>query len=193
VRCTHLAAPAMVRTQKFLVAIAHAPVVLSTDFIDACTATKSKECPDPAKYVLKDTANEKKFGLKLKDILTRAKQNNKRLLAKTLVYSTSAIANGPDTYRPIVHANGGIFNIYQGKPVLKKISPEEDIGPAEPVYLLSGHTHQEKALWEKFETMAKESNMIPRIVTTEWLLDLALTQENNWSEEFLAKNQKENV
>jgi len=174
-------------------AIPYAPVVLSTEFIDACTASKSKECPDPANFLLKDAANEKKLGHKLKDILRRAKINNRRLLPKTLVYSTPNIVNGPETYRPIVVANGGIFNVYQGKPVLKKMSAEEDIGPAEPVYLLTGFTKGEKELWNKFETMARESNSIPRIVTTEWLLDLALTQEDIWDEEFLARNQKENA
>lgn len=188
-KCTHLAAPSMVRTQKFLIAIAHAPVVLSTDFIDACITSKSKDMPNPSSYVLKDSFNEKKFNLKLKDILLRAKANNKWLLAKTPVYCTETVPNGPQTYQPIIMENGGIFGVFKGKPVLRKIAPEEDFGPAEPVYLVSGLTQAEKGLWPKFTENAVESNMIPRIVTTEWLLHLALSQQNKWSDEFLAVNQ----
>ncbi len=34
--CTHLAAPRILKTQKFICGLAHSPVVLSTDFIDNC-------------------------------------------------------------------------------------------------------------------------------------------------------------
>jgi hypothetical protein len=189
-KCTHLAAPSLVRTQKFLCAIAHAPVVLSTDFIDACLASKSKDLPDTDDYLLRDTVNEKKFGLKLKDILARAKVNRKWLLHKTPVYFTEAIPNGPQTFKGIIDYNGGIWGIYKGKPVLKKIAPEEDIGPAEPVYLVSGLSPAERQLWPGFIAMAKDSNMLPRVVTTDWLLDVALSQKNKWSEDYLATNQK---
>lgn len=171
-------------------AIAYAPIVLSTDFIDACVGSKTKELPNISKFLLKDHDNEEKFGTQLKEILKRAKTNGHRLLSRTPVYCTKDITNGPDTYMPIVQANGGIFGVYTGKPVLKKVNPEDDTDIPEPVYLISGLSPKEKSLWEGFTKMAEASNMIPRIVTTEWLLDLALTQEDHWNDEFLAKNQK---
>jgi len=180
----------MVRTQKFLCALASAPVILSTDFIEACTTTKQKEMPDLDKFILKDRANEKKFGYKLKDVLLRAKNNQRNLLAGVLVYATKEVPNGPETYKSIVEANGGIFGIYSGRPVIKKTTAEQDIGPAEPVYLITGLQPAEKKLWSKFTDMAEEGNMIPRVVSTEWLLDVSLSQQNKWCDDFLAANQE---
>lgn len=188
-KCTHLAAPAMVRTQKFLCALAGAPVIISTDFIEACTGPKQKKMPNPQDFLLKDKVNEKKFGYKLKDILLRAQTNKRKLLAGVLIYCTEKIPSGVDTYRSIVEANGGIFNVYNGKPAIKKITPEQDDGPAEPVYLLTGLTPAEKQLWPKFTKNAKEGNTIPRVVMTEWILDVALSQQNKWSDKFLAAKQ----
>lgn len=186
-KCTHLAAPAIVRTQKFLCALASAPVVLSTDFIEACTTVSKKDKPDPEKFLLNDKANEKKFDCKLKDVLARAKVNKRKLLAGVLVYCTPDVPNGPETYKGIVEANGGFFALFTGKPVIKKTSPEEDTGPAEPVYLLSGTKSSETKLWPKFTANAKDGNTIPRIVTTEWLLEVALSQQNKWNDKYLQK------
>ncbi len=141
--CTHLAAPNLVRTKKFLCALASGPTVISTDFIDTCV--KKGELPKTDNFLLKDNAKEK----------------------------------------AIVEANGGTFAIYSGRPTIKKVNPEDDEGPAEPVYLISGLRPDEKKLWPKFAEMATEGNMIPRIVDTEWLLDVALSQQQKWSESYL--------
>ena len=182
--CTHLAAPAMVRTQKFLCALANGPVIVSADFIDTCL--KKGEVPNVNKFLLKDTESEKKFGLKLKDVVARAKANKRTLLRRVPIYCTPEIPNGPETYRSIVEANGGTFALYRGRPVIKKISPEEDEGPAEPVYLVTGQRPEEKKLWPKFIEMAEAGNMIPRIVLSEWLLDVAMSQKQKWNNSYSA-------
>lgn len=184
-KCTHLAAPAMVRTQKFLCALASGPTILSSDFIDDCI--KMGKIPDLEDYKLRDQQNEKKFGLKLKDAISRAKANKRSLLRRVPIYCTADVKNGPETYRDIVQANGGSFTIYSGRPFVKKISPEEDDGPAEPVYLISGQQPSERKLWPKFAEMAKEGNLIPRIVDSEWLLDVAMSQQNKWNDKYLAE------
>ena len=185
--CTHLAAPAMVRTQKFLCALASGPTIVSSDFIDACI--KKQEMPKVEDFVLIDKENEKKFGLKLKDVLARAKANKRILLRRVPIYCTKDIPNGPETYRAIVESNGGTFAVYTGRPTIKKTNPEEDEGPAEPVYLITGHKPIERQLWPKFAEMANEGNMIPRIVTTEWLLDVAMFQKQKWDKKYLAENE----
>lgn len=186
--CTHLAAPAMVRTQKFLCALAVGPIIVSTDFIDACI--KKGDIPKVDKFLLKDQENEKKFNLKLADALHRARANKRYLLRRVPIYCTAEIPNGPDTYKSIVEANGGTFYIYRGRPTIKKTAPEEDEGPAEPVYLITGQRPDEKKLWPKFTQMAEDGNMIPRIVSTEWLLDVAMSQQHKWSDKYLAVNDK---
>lgn len=184
--CTHLAAPAVVRTQKFLCALAYGPIIVSADFIDSCL--KKGDIADVNKFLLKDTENERKFSVKLKDSLARAKANKRSLLRRVPIYCTENIPNGPSTYKSIVEANGGTFAVYRGRPVIKKISPEEDTDPAEPVYLVTGLKPEERKLWPKFIEMAEAGNMIPRIVQTEWLLDVAMSQKQKWNDSYSALN-----
>jgi hypothetical protein len=185
--CTHLAAPNLVRTKKFLCALASGPIVISTDFIDACVKGKKGDLPDAEDFLLKDTAKEKDFGVKLKDVVVRAKANKRCLLRRVPVYITKELPNGAE-YREIIEANGGTFSVYTGKvPSIKKVNPEEDEGPVEPVYLISGQKPDERKLWPKFTTEAKEGNMMPRIVDTEWLLDVALSQQQKWSDRYLVE------
>ncbi|KHJ33684.1 putative brct domain-containing protein [Erysiphe necator] len=185
--CTHLAAPSIVRTKKFLCAIAFGPVVVSTDFLDACL--ESKDTPDVCDYLLNDLENEKRFGVKLKDALARARENKHNLLRNVPIYCTEVVPNTPETYKDIVEANGGTFGIFRGRQIIKKKNPKDDDEPAEPVYLISGTIKQEKNLWPKFAKMAREGNMIPRIVITEWLLDTAMAQELRWDIKYLLYNE----
>ncbi|KAJ5047636.1 uncharacterized protein L3040_003457 [Drepanopeziza brunnea f. sp. 'multigermtubi'] len=184
-KCSHLAAPNMVRTQKFLCALATGPTIVTSNFIEASVGSRNGKIPAVEDFLLKDVASEKKFGLKLKDVIVRAKANNRNLLRRVPIYCTNAIPNGSATYKSIVEANGGTFALYSGRPTIKKTNPEDDVGPAEPVYLLTGQSPAERALWPKFERMAKEGNMIPRIVDSEWLLDVAMSQQYKWNEDYL--------
>lgn len=182
-QCTHLAAPSMVRTKKFLCALASAPIIVSTEFIDACLRLNS--IPDVNDYLLNDVENERKFGVKLKEALARAKANKHGLLKDVLVYCTDTVPNKPETYKDIVEANGGTFSLYRGRSLFKKTNRNDDEISAEPVYLLSGTSKVEKDLWPKFIQMTRDGNMIPRIVETEWILDTAMSQQNKWDKKYL--------
>lgn len=175
----------MVRTKKFLCALASGPVVISTDFIDACI--KKKAIQEVDDFLLKDVANEKKFKLKLKDSVARAKTNKRVLLRGVPIYCTEHVRAGWETYRDIIAANGGTCGLYKGRPVIKKVSAEEDDGPAEPVYLIS--VPKDKEMWEKFTIMAKEGNMIPKIVNVDWILDVAMSQQMASADKYLVKDQ----
>jgi hypothetical protein len=180
----------MVRTQKFLCALASGATIVSSDFIDVCL--ESGEMPPVEKYLLKDTPNEKRFQLKLKDAVRRAKFNSRRLLQDIAVCCTADIVNGADTFRAIVEANGGTFYVYRGRGgfVLKRDDNEVEgeHHEEEPIYLLSGIKPDEKKLWPKFEQMARDGGMVPRIVVTEWLLDTAMSQEIKWDDSYLTIN-----
>lgn len=185
--CTHLAAPAIVRTKKFLCALASAPTVVRSEFIDTCV--KDGKVPNVGEFLLKDTSNEKKFGLKLKDAVVRAKANKRSLLRRVPIYCTEDVPNKPETYKEIVQANGGTFTIFRGKPFAKKVNPEEDEGGKEPVYLISGTKTPEKNLWPTFKEEAKKGNMVPRIVSTDWILDVAMAQQLKWDNIYLVEGQ----
>ena len=185
--CTHLAAPSIVRTQKFVTALAFAPAILSANYVEQCLA-KNEKLP-PQDFALKDTEGEKRLGLKLTDALKRAKANKQQLLQDFTIYCTENIRGGFDTYKSIVEVNGGKCMLYRARSgsitSLRAGGPEgsyEDTGPAkeEHVYLISGPTSEEARLWSKFRQMVQGIGKIPRIVRTDWLLDLAISQRFHW-------------
>ncbi|KAI1336992.1 BRCT domain-containing protein [Xylariaceae sp. FL0016] len=184
----YLVAPQLVRTVKFLRNLSKGVPVISSTWIEDCLDTKRVQ--NPMKYVLKDKANEKKFGLKLQDSVKRARQNNGKLLWNVPVYCTSGIKNGPDSYRAIAEANGAIFMTYgpRSGSTIRTKGPDEDEAEAEPVYLLTTSAPDEKKLWRKFEEMAHKGNMEPRVVASDWLLDIVMRQEVDFDEKYLATN-----
>ncbi len=223
-QCTHLAAPSMIRTQKFITALAYAPVVLSTDYITHCVQKNSLPS-STEEYLLKDETSEKRLGIDLKDSLARAKRNKGTLLAGQVVYCTPSVLGGMETYKAIVEANGGQCLLFRPRnsgglvmPSAKMKSTsaaaangqgangdgdeEGDAGDGDDdesdgqryVYLLSGETTEEKKLWGKFRQMVdqlgrkeignEDGKVHARIVRTEWLLDVAMSQLMNSGEEY---------
>jgi hypothetical protein len=185
--CEYLAAPQMVRTKKFLVTLARGATVIDSAFIDACL--EAGEAQEPRNFILKDTENEKRLGVKLSTSVTRAKKNQGRLLWGVPIYCTADIRNGPEAYQPIAEANGAIFKIYRarGGTTIKPTTAEEDGGrDPDPVYLLTGSSPSEKQLWPRFKEMAIKGHMEPRIVITDWLLDVTMSQELSFDEKYLA-------
>ncbi len=179
----------MVRTQKFLRTLARGPEVINSSFIDACLDTGKR--PDTEKFRLKDTENEKKFGVKLDMAIARARANRGRLLWGIAVYCTAEIRNGFASYQTIAEANGAIFKLYRARSgtTIRPTSAEEDGGAdPEPVYLISSTSAAEKLLWPKFEDMARKGHMEPRIVAADWLLNVAMTQELVWDDKYLVSN-----
>ena len=173
----------MVRTQKFLCALANGVTILNSEFIDTCVT--SSTVPETKDFILVDKPAEKRFGVVLADAVTRAKANKRGLLKGVAVYCTEGIPNGMDTYRSIVESNGGEFAVYRGrKGVLKK----REEGDVEEVYLITGVSKKETALWSGFEKMAKEAGHKPRVVLTDWLLDTAMAQDIKWKDTYLAAN-----
>ncbi|KAL0941904.1 brct domain-containing protein [Colletotrichum truncatum] len=187
--CDYLAAPHMVRTVKFLKTLAKGATILSSKFIEE--ALDKGEAPDPEDFLLNDKENEKKFGVKIQTAVSRARANHGKLLWTVPVYCTEQISNGPDSYKAIAEANGAMFKLYRARSgtTIKPTTPEEDGGaPPEPVYLLSSNSAQERALWPKFEEMARKGHMEPRIVAADWLLDVAMTQQVTFDEKYLVSN-----
>lgn len=187
--CDFLAAPHIVRTVKFLCALARGPNVISSTYVDKILETG--KVPDVDKFVLKDKDAESRYNFKLEKSVARAKANRGHLLQGVAVYCTEGIRNGPKSYQSIAEANGAIFKIYRARSgtTIKPTTAEEDgNAPPDPVYLLSGTTAQEKALWPKFRDMAEKGHMEPRVVAPDWLLDVAMAQQVRFDEKFLVEN-----
>lgn len=186
--CDYLAAPQMVRTIKFLKVLARGPDIINSSFIDACL--EAGERVKVEDYKLADKTNEKKLGIKLEKSIARARENKGRLLWGIPVYCTKDIKGGADSYRPIAEANGAIFKTFTGRgaSTIKPTKPDEDAGGQEPVYLLTSNSKAEKDLWPRFEKMVRDGNMEPRIVTADWLLQVAMSQELKFDKKYLATN-----
>ena len=187
--CDYLAAPHVVRTVKFLLALSRGPSVLDSSFIDAVLNTS--KIPDPKKFQLKDTEHEEQYQFSMQKSVARARSNRGKLLAQIPIYCTEKINNGPDSYMAIAEANGAIFKIYRARSgtTIKPTTAEEDgFRPPEPVYLLSSNGPEERQMWPRFRDMAEKGHMEPRIVAPDWLLDVAMAQQVRFEERFLVEN-----
>lgn len=184
--CDSLVAPNIVRTVKFLCAMARGVMVLSTYFIDMLD---SGEVPCPDEYVLRDEAAEKRYSMNLERSVARAKANKGRLLRGIPVYCTEKIRNDADSYRAITEANGVIFKLYRARSstTIKSTTAEDGHAPPEPVYLVSSSSV--KQMWPRFKEMAEKGNMEPRIVSADWLIDVALAQQVRFDKKFLMEKQ----
>ncbi|KAI9881030.1 MAG: hypothetical protein M1830_008912 [Pleopsidium flavum] len=189
--CTHLAAPHIVRTQKFICALARAPTILSTSFVDQCLA--KNELLAPEDFILNDPESEKRLGFTIQDALMRAKANKQRLLHLYTIYCTEGLHGGFETYKSIIEANGGRCMLYRARAGMVTSSRtygheearERDChDDSEVVYLISGLTPDEIRLWPKFRQMVQSSGKTPRIVKTDWMLDIALSQQIQWNDRY---------
>ncbi|OJJ49364.1 hypothetical protein ASPZODRAFT_60475 [Penicilliopsis zonata CBS 506.65] len=189
-KCTHLAAPSILRTPKFVSALAYGPAIVSTDFITQCL--KKDELLDPSAFPLQDKASEEKFGFSLAEATIKAKRNKNKLLDGYRIYCVESIRGGFDTFKSIVEANGGKCAIFRGRITLA--SPAEDSeddddmnasnkGRSE-ICLLSSQTPDHSKLWPRFRQMVYDIGRTPRIVHVDWLLDIAMSQELHRAEEY---------
>ncbi|KAI1174341.1 BRCT domain-containing protein [Nemania sp. FL0916] len=186
--CDYLVAPQLVRTVKFLRNLSKGAVVLSSEWVEDCL--DKKQMLDPDEYILKDKENEKRFGMKLETSVRRAQANKGHLLSGIPIYCTAGIKNGTESYQAIAEANGAIFMVYgpRSGSTIRPTNPEDDEGGPEPVYLLSTSTPDEKKLWKRFEDMARKGNMEPRVVASDWLLDVVMKQEVGFEKKYLVNN-----
>ena len=169
---------------KFICALARGPFVISTDFVDQCLEQNKRLRPED--FELKDVEGEARLGVKLTEVTARAKENKGHLLRGYVVYCTEAIHGGFDTFKAIAEVNGGKCLLYRARagshPVARATGHEKD--SPQYLYLLSGDTPEEVKLWPKFRQLAAGNNMVPRIVKSDWMIELAMTQRMHWQEHY---------
>ncbi|KAJ5168293.1 uncharacterized protein N7482_003887 [Penicillium canariense] len=191
-RCTHLAAPSILRTTKFVNALAYAPVIMSTDFVANCL--KKDELLNPKDFPLVDKAAESKFHFSLAKSSERAKKNKNRLLRGFRIYCVEDIRGGFDAFKSIVEANGGECMLFRGRLGLANNSRREESdddddmqdyeGGRHEAFLLSSAERKHARLWPRFCQVAGDIKRTPRIVRVDWLLDMAMSQELRSADEY---------
>ncbi|PYH99134.1 BRCT domain-containing protein [Aspergillus ellipticus CBS 707.79] len=180
-KCSHIAAPSILRTPKFVNALAYGRTIVSVDFITQCL--KQDELLDPADFPLEDEASEKKYGFSLEETMTNAKDNKNKLLRGYHVYCVETIRGGFDAFKSIVDANGGEISPFRGRVSYRSQREESDDESLEEeghsgrdVYLLSSTSQDQVKLWPRFRQMVLGTGKTPRIVRVDWLLDIAMSQ-----------------
>ncbi|PYH42109.1 DNA repair protein Rtt107 [Aspergillus saccharolyticus JOP 1030-1] len=187
-KCSHLAAPSILRTPKFVNALAYGPVIMNIEFITQCL--KQNALLDPADYALQDNASEEKYGFKLEDARANAKANKNKLLHGYQIYCVETIRGGFDAFKSIVDANGGQCTLFRGRVSYRSQREEnedssgEDVPRRKEVYLLSSTESDQVKIWPRFRSMVVSTGKTPRIVRVEWLLDMAMSQKLHAVEEY---------
>ncbi|KAF7588147.1 hypothetical protein BBP40_006114 [Aspergillus hancockii] len=182
-KCSHLAAPSVLRTPKFVNALAYSPMIISIDYITGCL--KKDELLDPAEFLLDDKAAEKRFGFSLEVSTINAKKNKNKLLQGYQIYCVETIRGGFDAFKSIVDTNGGNCSLFRGRVSYQSQREEsEDDGADEEVYLLSSVAPDHQRLWPRFRQMVQGIGKTPRIVRVDWLLDIAMSQELRAADEY---------
>ncbi|KAG0160012.1 hypothetical protein PDIDSM_7539 [Penicillium digitatum] len=191
-RCTHLAAPSILRTTKFVNALAYAPVIVSTEFITSCL--KKEELLDPSDFPLEDKEAEKKYNFDLSSVTKNAKKNKNKMLQGYRIYCVEDIRGGFDAFKSIVETNGGECMLFRGRLAIAnhsrreesdEESEAEDDNPAsKDVFLLSSAGANHGRVWPRFRQLAFDIKKTPRIVRVDWLLDMAMSQETRAADEY---------
>ncbi|KAF1939524.1 hypothetical protein EJ02DRAFT_408302 [Clathrospora elynae] len=183
-------APHPVRTKKFIAAMACAPTLVSTTYLDY--ALKNNKLPPAEKHLLEARDFEQANNFRLSEALERAKQNKHRLLKGWTIFCTEKVAGGFDTYKDIIEANGGKCSQWRGRTTTvtaskrtlnssdQEVSQNQTADEGDVLYLISDADKKDFNNWTKFRELAKKHDMIPRIVKTEWLLSVAMAQYVHW-------------
>ncbi|KAK2750825.1 hypothetical protein FQN55_001837 [Onygenales sp. PD_40] len=194
-KCTHLAAPSILRTHKFVNALAYAPTIVNVDFVHQCL--DKDELLNPSDFILHDPVNEKKHNFTLEEARLRALENKNQLLDGMVVYCVEKINGGFEPYKSIVENNGGQCVMFRGRSGIalpnRRASQETrkyDEGPdPDEVFLISGAEKDQAKLWRKFRNMVLNAKKTPRIVRPDWLLNMAMAQEWRWDDSLELKEE----
>lgn len=195
-KCSHLAAPSILRTPKFVNALAYSPVIVNIDFITQCL--KKNELLDAEDFELVDQEAEERFSFSLKEAAAKAAKNKNKLLQGYNIYCVETIRGGFDAFKSIGDANGGHCLPFRGRVSHKVQEPDSDSDSdndndnvnsdkelrEKEVYLLSSVAPEHQRLWSRFRQMVQEIGKTPRIVRVDWLLDIAMSQEPHAADEY---------
>ncbi|KAI5251110.1 hypothetical protein E4T42_04593, partial [Aureobasidium subglaciale] len=199
--CSLLCAPRILRTKKFIAALAKSPFVVNIGYLDSALANET--LPDLDDHLLKDDEAEQRLGFLMDDALDRADMNKNHLLHGWTIFITEKVPGGFETYKEIISINGGTAILYKGRSNVipgPRYNPGgdrdrgswvqnqglEEIEPNQ-VFLISGTLPEEVKLWQKFRDEADRKDCDAMIVKTDWLINLAMSQQIEWDEKWALK------
>ncbi|OAX40254.1 hypothetical protein K503DRAFT_714884 [Rhizopogon vinicolor AM-OR11-026] len=165
--CTHLIAKGIVRTEKFLCAIAISPFVLTERWVDS-SIRAGKLLPEKD-FVISDSQPERKWKFKLSTSLARAKHEDggANLLKGMTFYVTPKVEIDMKLLKAVVTSAGG--QVQTSKPTVRILKANENR------HVISCPT--DHSIWQP---LVEEGYTI---YSTELVLLAILTQEIRWKED----------
>ncbi|KAK0212813.1 hypothetical protein DFS33DRAFT_1284670 [Desarmillaria ectypa] len=159
--CTHLLAPHVVRTEKFLCALAVSPWILSPEW--AIESVVSNKLLPEDDYLLQDQTNERKYDFQLSHAVAKARTLKGQLFAKMVFYVTAKVSVDHKLLKNVVTAFGGQISTQTPTiRILKSSSNRHVISCAEDI-----------SIWRPI------AQQFP-VYTQELVLTGALKQEVEW-------------
>ncbi|KAF9480753.1 hypothetical protein BDN70DRAFT_856332 [Pholiota conissans] len=166
--CTHLLARQVVRTEKFLCALASSPYILSEKW--ALTSAEAKRLLPEKDFILKDKAGETKYGIDLVKSLRRAKENKGKLLDGHIFYVTPKVPVDTKLLKSVVNACGGQVTTQTPSVRIINAAPETR-------HVIS--CKDDISIWRPIASLGI------KIYTQEFLLNGALNQKMEWDRDDL--------
>ncbi|KAK9462452.1 uncharacterized protein V1516DRAFT_670305 [Lipomyces oligophaga] len=177
---THVAAPKILRTEKFLCALAHGPSIITTEFIKDCLS--ADQLLPENKYILHDSEGESKIKCTLEDLLNRARileAKHESLFQDIVINLTPNIKGGIDSFKKIISAHGGICTIIKAARAKKYgISNNENY----PLVMVTSEADQDYI--KAFKAFAKHENRKCIAVSTDWIVTSVLRMKVAFDYEF---------
>ncbi|KLO16256.1 hypothetical protein SCHPADRAFT_901651 [Schizopora paradoxa] len=166
-QCTHLIVKSIMRTEKFLFALANAPCIVSKDWALDCARAKRVLPTD--KYLLHDPEGEAKHGLNLEKTLERARFQKGKLFLHHVFYLTPNIPNY-STVKKVIQAHSGKPSDCKKTVKVEELKKDKDCR-----HVIS--CQEDRAIWEP---LAKQGYPI---FSAEAVYKAVFRQETNWSDE----------
>ncbi|WBW75460.1 BRCT domain protein Brc1 [Schizosaccharomyces osmophilus] len=173
-KCTHLVAPRILRTAKFLCAIPNGPQVVTMEWLQDSIKQRHPSAED--KYLLKDEEKEKEIGCSIQDSLKRAREKGPTLLENYVIYLTSkTVAPGNvSAVTSIVKSNGGACSTISN--FNKRLTKHLENGN-----IIVITCQEDRHIWENFLSSI-ETYQNTFLQNYDWLMKTILRQELDASE-----------
>jgi len=168
--CTHLIAQGVVRTEKFLCALAMRSYILSEKW--AIASADAKNLLPEKDFLLKDKVGEEKYNVDLARALRLSKQNKGRLLQGHTFYVTPRVSIDTKLLKNVINACGQVTT---QAPTLRIINASP-----ETRHVIS--CKEDLSIWRPLAAQGIN------VYTQELVLEGTLRQEMDWDKErFLVK------
>ncbi|KAJ7072842.1 hypothetical protein C8F01DRAFT_1105429 [Mycena amicta] len=160
--CTHLITTGVVRTEKFLCALASSPVIVTEAW--AVESAAAKELLPVDDYLIQDEAGEERYKFNLEEALVRAKLLKGTLFKQHTFYMTPKSFHNLDLIRNVILANGGQF--------VQVRQPTPRVLQHDPAHRHLVSSDGEEALWTPLTGIS--------VYRSEFVLAAAMQQQLDW-------------